>query len=266
MTMKGTLMAVLVAGALMALVLSTPDSTQGETLAVTDVQVSPDPPSLGGKASISCRITDDTDVKYVWLLYCSPLACLPPIDMTKGTDGKWTALTNDLDSPGLYHYNVTVEYNNGTRAWTEDYMFTPVEAPSTVLAVDLLGREPQTVRADAEVVVYCVPADAANVTSMQVLYKVDGTDKTPVAMTKLANGTFQCKLGRFAKGQQVVYNVTATLASGSSAWTADKTFKVQQKADDGDDDGFIPAVGAAATLAVLMALAVTVRGRRRSSR
>jgi hypothetical protein len=266
MSTKGTLMAVLVAGALIALVLSTPDSTQGESLAVTDVQVTPDPPIVGEKAVISCHITDETDVKYVWLFYCSPLACLPAIDMSRGTDGLWSASTSELDTAGAYHFNITVEYDNGTRAWTEDHSFSPVEAPSTELGVVSLAREPQTVKADDGVDVYCLPEDPANVTSMQVMYTVDGAAKAPVDMTKLANGTYHATIGPFSKDSQVAYNVTATLASGSKAWTADITFKTEKKASDGDDDGFIPALGAAATIAVLMGLAVSVRGRRRSSK
>ncbi len=261
MSIRSSLGAMLVVVVLLALVSGMPDGTEAQELEVTALSMTPDPAVIGGQVEIACKLVDETGVVGVYLRYCSDINCFPSITMTKDGQGFWRALTNAIDSMGEHHFNITVEYSNGTFGWTEEHLFTPVEPTSTELQTTNLSRVPPQVKTGEAVAVYCVPKDAANVTSMEVRLKQGSTPLSSVAMTKLANGTYHASIGPFGSERQVTYNITATLISGKRAWTQDLTF-TPKGSGDGEDDGFLPAVGAAAVVAVMMGLAVTYRGRK----
>jgi len=261
MSLRSFLGAMLVVVVLIAIVAGTPDRTDAEGLEVTNLTMTPDPAIMGGTVEIACKLVDETGVVGVYLRYCSDTNCFPPIAMAKDAQSLWRASTYILDSTGQYHFNITVEYSNGTFGWTEEHLFTPVEPTSTVLETTNMSRIPQEVKVGEAVDILCAPKDAANITAIEVRLKQGGTPLTAVPMTKLANGTYKATIGPFDSDRQVTYNITATLASGGKAWTSDLTF-TPKGSGDGDDDGFLPALGAAAVVAVMMGLAVTYRGRK----
>ena len=261
MSSRSLLGAMLVVVVLIALVAGTPSGTEAQGLEVTNLTMTPNPALVGGKVEVACKLVDETDVAGVFLRYCSDTNCFPPIAMTKDGQGFWRALTHDIDSTGQHHFNITVQYANGTFGWTEEHTFTPIVLISTDLKTTHLSRAPLQVKVDEAVEVFCVPEDAANITSMEVRLKQGSTPLSAVPMTKLANGTYHASIGPFASDRQVTYNVTATLVSGTKAWTQDIMFTPKASGGDGDD-GFLPAVGAAAVVAAMMGLSVTYRGRR----
>jgi len=249
-----------VAIALLALVPFAPPASSAGGLVVNGLKLSPDPPIYGETFEVSCRLADETGVKAVFLFYCSDLNCFPPIAMTRDVDGTYRATSHAIDSKGTHHYNITITYTNDTRAWTYDGQFTPSEKPPNALEVELLSIKPAVPRAGEKVDVYCRAKDAPNVSSMRLTVVV-GTSSTPYDMVRLGNGTYHAQVGPFDEGQQVRYNVTATMTGGGQMWTGDLSFTPGKKAAK-DDDGFIPTVGAATVLAVLAGLAVSRRGRR----
>jgi len=261
MSLRSSLGAGLVVVVLLALVAGIPDGTEAQDLEITNLTVTPDPAVNGSTVEVACKLVDETGVVGVYLRYCSATNCFPPIAMTKDGQGFWRGSTYDIDSTGQHHFNITVEYDDGTFGWTQEHLFTPVEPSSTVLETTSMSRVPQEVELDETVDVYCAPKDAANVTALEVRLKQGSTPLSAVPMTKLANGTYKATIGPFASDRQVTYNVTATLVSGGMAWTSDLTF-TPKGSDDGEDDGFLPALGAAAVVAVMMGLAVTYRGRK----
>jgi len=180
--------------------------------------------------------------------------------MTKDANGTYRATGRPVDSEGTHHFNVTVVYTDDARAWTDDHQFTPYVRPATALVVEILSIRPAAPKAGEKVDVYCRAKDAPNVSSMRLTVKV-GTTSTPHDMVRLGNGTYHAQVGPFGEGTPVTYNVTATMTGGVRLWTEDKGFTPAKKAAE-DDDGFIPAVGAVAALAVLAGLAVSRRGRR----
>jgi len=249
-----------VALALLALVPFVPPAASVGGLAINDLKLTPDPPVYGEAFEVSCRLVDETGVRAVYLFYCSDLSCFPPVEMTRNATGVYRATGHAIDSRGTHHFNVTVTYTNDTRAWTADSPFTPVERSANALEVELLSITPSAPRAGEKVDVYCRPKDAPNVSSMRLTVTVDGAG-TPHDMARLGNGTYHAQVGPFDEGKQVAYNINATMTDGSKKWTEDHRFTPGKKAAE-DDGGFIPAVGAAAVLAVLAGLAVTRRGRR----
>jgi len=260
MTIRACVTVAAVAIALMALVPLAPPAASAGGLVVNDLKLSPDTPIYGETFEVSCRLADGTGVKTVYLFYCSDLSCFPPIAMTKDANGTYRATGHAIDSMGTHHFNVTVTYTDDTRAWTADSQFTPIERSATALEVELLSIRPAAPRAGEKVDVYCRAKDAPNVSSMRLTVTV-GTSSTPHDMVRLGNGTYHAQVGPFDEGQLVRYNVTATVTGGGRMWTEDLSFTPGKRVAK-DDDGFIPAVGAVAALAVLAGLAVTRRGRR----
>jgi len=249
-----------VALALLALVPFVPPAASEGGLVLNDLKLTPDPPVYGEAFEVSCRLVDDTGVRAVYLFYCSDLSCFPPVEMTRNATGVYRAAGHAIDSKGTHHFNVTVTYTNDTRAWTADSPFTPIEKSQSALEVELLSITPSAPREGQKVDVYCRPKDAPNVSSMRLAVTVAGVGTTH-DMARLGNGTYRAQVGPFDEGKQVAYNVTATMTGGARRWTEDLSFTPGKKAAE-DDGGFIPAVGAAAVLAVLAGFAVSRRGRR----
>ncbi len=238
------------------------DTAQADTDLFTDIEYTPDPAVAGEPIDFSVRLTDETGVDSVFLNMCSSLFCFPPKAMEKGTGGIWTVTSTDVTDPGEYHFNITVVYTNGSRAWNDDIYF---DAYTTSLDSETFQHSPAKVRMGEQVDIYFKPADETGIASL-VLYHCRGdVCFNPVTMTKLTNGTWHARIGPFDTKEEIKVNVTATYDDGHSAWTEDLGFSPTKKAADGDDDGgLLPAMGGVAVLAVLTGLAVSRRGRRGS--
>jgi hypothetical protein len=237
---------------------------EGETIWVEDVNINPDPAVVNETVTISCILTDDTNVSKLFLYICAGGLCYPPVEMTNTEGSIWSADTDLVTTIEEYQAYVQVQFDNAT-FWSSEYIhFTPL-APSTDLEVESLTLGADEVKVDEKVDVYCNITDDTDIVLVQVMACQGDVCFTPVTMEKLANGTYHAEIGPFDSTDEVKYNVTAKYSNDNLAWTVDVKFTpVESGGGDGDDDddGVIPTLGAVAVLAALAGLAVTRRGKK----
>jgi hypothetical protein len=239
------------------------NTAQADTDLVTDIQFSPDPPIAGEVIEFSCKLTDEMDVDNVVLSMCSDIYCFPPNIMEKGTDEMYRTTSTDASEVGEYHFNITIHYANGTRAWTDDIYF---DAVTTDLGTLKLEHIPGKVIIGKEVDVYTVLDNETGVSDVSLLHCQGDVCFNPVPMTLLDNGSYHARIGPFDTADEIKYNVTATYEDGHRAWTEDIKFTPEKKTSDDDDNGgIIPALGVVAVIAVLTGLAMTRRDRKRGT-
>jgi hypothetical protein len=237
-----------------------------DTYEVQSVTFSPDPVVAGQPMSFEVELTDDTDVSSVIVSICTEISCFPPLILDQGTDDVWRGTTDLIDEPATYHFEVIVNFDNGTSDDTAYIYFTAV---SQELELKSLKQAPENVILDTEVDVYA-ELNTTEFVDQVLLYHCQGdVCFQPLTMTKLANGTYHARFGPFDTEEVVKYNVTTLFKDGErswTSWTANVTFTPAAKTSNGDDDddngGIIPAMGAVAALAIITGLAVSRRGRK----
>lgn len=126
MSSKYALVVIVIMAALLISGLGRNDA-QADTDLVTDIVYSPDPVVAGEDVDFSCTLTDETDVDKVFLNMCTDLFCFPPVQMEKGTDGVWRGTTSSVTDLVSHHFNITVEFTDSSKVWTDDVYFDPVE-------------------------------------------------------------------------------------------------------------------------------------------
>lgn len=88
----------------------------------------PEKVKVGAEIDVYTELTDDTGVSDVSLYYCQGDLCFNPIPMTELANGSYHARIGPFDNPDEeIKYNITVLYEDGHRAWTEDIKFTPTK-------------------------------------------------------------------------------------------------------------------------------------------
>lgn len=243
------------------------DSAQADETLVSDIQLNPDPAIVNETLEISCKVTDGTNVTTLWMSLCSAGNCFLPAEMEKGTDDVWRVETTFVNDLTEHYFSIAVEYDNGTWVYNEDTYFTPQEAPSQDLETESIEHAPSKVITDEEVDIYTKLANETGVTEVVLQHCLGASCFTPVAMTRLDNGSYHARIGPFDTTDEIKYNVTVTYSSGHKAWTQDFKFSPQSKTDDGngedDDGGLLPAMGAVAVIAILAGLAVSSRRSRK---
>lgn len=268
MSSKYAIVAIVVISAILLSGFARDPAQADETFDVKSVTFSPDPTVAGKAVEFTVELYDNTNVSGVYINICTDISCFPPDAITKGGDGVWTGSTNVISEAIEYHFNVGVNFENGTTLYTEDIYFTAI---SEGLEVKSLDHAPAKVVMGSEVDVYTELNSTVNVDLVQLFHCQGDVCFAPITMTKLDNGTYHARIGPFDTEEEVKYNVTTLFKDGEATWTQftqDITFKpVKKSTDNGDDDddngGIIPAVGAVAVLAVLAGLAV---GRRRKGK
>jgi hypothetical protein len=231
-----------------------------ETPGVEYTNYSPDPVIVNRTMSIETKLTGDTNVTDVYLSMCTDIVCLPPEAMELGTDDVWRIDTT-IKTVEPYKFQFLVQLDNGS-TWSSEYIhFMPV---STVLEVAEIFHSPGKVLLNKEVDVYVTLEDIENVTAVHLTHCKGDVCYTPIEMVAQSNGTYHARIGPFSTEEEIKYNVTASYEDGHTAWTIDYPFTPTKKSggNGDDDDGFIPALGAVAVIAVLAGLAVTHRGRK----
>ncbi len=103
------------------------DQAQADTDLVTGIQYNPDPVVAGEDVEFSCTLTDETNVDKVFLNMCTDMFCFPPVEMEKGTDGVWRGTSSAVTDLVSHHFNITVEFTDTSKVWTDDEYFDPVE-------------------------------------------------------------------------------------------------------------------------------------------
>jgi hypothetical protein len=236
-----------------------------DTFEVQSVTYSPDPVMAGQDMSFEVELTDDTDVSSVIVSICTEISCYPPLILDKGTDDVWRGTSDKIIDPITYHFEVIVNFENGSSDDTEYIYFTAV---SQDLELKSLNQAPENVVLDTEVDVYA-ELNTTEFVDQVLLYHCQGdVCFAPLTMTKLANGTYHARFGPFDTKEVVKYNVTTLFKDGErswTSWTANVTFTPAAKTSNDDDDdngGIIPAMGAVAVLAIITGLAVSRRGRK----
>ena len=237
-----------------------------DTFEVKSVTFSPDPVIAGQPMSFEVELIDDTNVSSVIVSICTEISCFPPLLLDKGTDDVWRGTSDHIDEPITYHFEVIVNFENGSSDDTEYIYFTAV---SQDLELKSLDRAPENVVLGTEVDVYA-ELNSTEFVDQVLLYHCQGdVCFAPLTMTKLGNGTYHSRFGPFDTKEAVKYNVTTIYKDGErswTSWTANVTFtptaKTSNDDDDDDNGGIIPAMGAVAALAVIAGLAVSRRGRK----
>jgi hypothetical protein len=83
---------------------------------------------VGDEIDVFAQLTDETGVSAVSLFYCEGDLCHNPATMTKLDNGTYHARIGPFDNPDdEVKYNVTVTYEDGHKAWSEDIKFTPAK-------------------------------------------------------------------------------------------------------------------------------------------
>ncbi len=103
------------------------NDAQADTDLVTNIQYSPDPVIVDETVEFSCELTDETGVDTVVLNMCTDMFCFPPVLMEKGTDDVWRGSSDAVTDVISHHFNITINFGDGSSAWTEDIYFTPQE-------------------------------------------------------------------------------------------------------------------------------------------
>ena len=251
---------ILVVAVVLGGLLRVPAQAETDALEVKSVSFSPDPPVVNEPLEFSAELLDETNVTVVTVNICTEISCLPPISMTRGTDGVYKAETIAITTVEKYHFNIGVEYDNGTTRFTEYIYFTPL--PDAV-ELDSVEMVPAKIKKGETADIFATLAQEENITAVQLFHCQGDVCFPPVTMERQANGTYKASVGPFDKAEEVKYNVTITYEGGHKAFTADYKFQVEKKGGDGDDDdGGIPAIGAVAVIAILAGLAVTRRSKR----
>jgi hypothetical protein len=80
---------------------------------------------IGEEVDIYTELADDTGVTDVTLQHCRGDVCFTPVQMTQLDNGTYHARVGPFDTDEEIKYNVTVTYDNGHKAWTEDLKFSP---------------------------------------------------------------------------------------------------------------------------------------------
>jgi hypothetical protein len=240
--------------------LRVPAQAENDALEVESISFSPDPPVVNEPIEFSVELVDETNVTIVTLNICTELVCLPPIPMVRGADGVYRVDSSQITTVEKYHFNVGVQFENGSMRFTDYAYFTPLPDAVELESVTMV---PSTLKKGETADIYAVLLHAENITDIQLYHCQGDVCFTPVDMERLANGTYHASVGPFDKVEEVKYNVTITYEGGHQAFTADYKFQIQKKdGGDDDDDGGIPAVGAVAVIAILAGLAVTRRSKR----
>jgi hypothetical protein len=227
------------------------------------IELNPDPIVVGEEFEVRAKLVDEANVTGLFLNICTEFVCLPPLELTRGTDGVYTLETDTIDTVELFHYNITVRFDDSTLFQTDDVYFTPI---TTDLDVTSIGHDPVAPKVGQKMMVTVELASDENVTNVALFHCKDDVCFTPIEMTLVSGMIYEAEIGPFNSVAQIKYNVTVYYDDGSKqwqAWTANETFMLEKKAGNGDDDnGFIPAVGAVAAIAILAGLGVTRRGRK----
>ena len=246
---------------LMSVLMRSPAQADENYLEVEYATFSPDPIVAGEDVEFTVKLLDLTNVNQTFISICAATFCLDQVELTKGADDIWTGSTDLIITVEEYYFTVRVLYENSSFLDSAKTYFTPLAPPSTDLEVKTLEHAPATINVGEEMDVYIELNDTTDVEKV-VLSVCLGDDLcfTPVNMTVQANGTYHARVGPMDRAEEYKYNVTVEYSSGHMAWTADTKFTPKEKSDNGDDDnGFIPAMGAVAVIAILAGLAVTRR-------
>jgi hypothetical protein len=251
---------------LMSVLVRSPARADENYLEVEYATYSPDPIVAGQDVEFSVKLLDLTNVSEVYVTICTAVVCLDSLKLTKGADDVWKGTTGLVTTVEEYYFTVMVIYENASSLASQKTYFTPVAPPSTDLEYKSLEHAPATINVGDDIDVYIELNDTTDVESV-ILSVCLGEEVcfTPTPMTVQTNGTYHARVGPLDKAEEYKYNVTVEYASGHKAWTVDIKFTPKNEStngDDGDDDGFIPAMGAVAVIAILAGLAVTRRTRR----
>ncbi len=237
-----------------------------DTFEVQSVTFSPDPVMAGQPMSFEVELIDDTGVDNVIVSICTEISCFPPLILEKGTDDVWRGASDKITEAIEYHFEVIVNFENGSSDDTEYIYFTAV---SEDLELKTLNQAPENVVLDTEVDIYAELNDTEHVDQVLLFHCVGDVCLLPITMTELDNGTYHARFGPFDTEELVKYNITTLYKDGErswTSWTVNETFTPTAKTtndDDDDDDGSImPAMGAVAVLAIIAGLAVSRRGRK----
>ncbi len=237
-----------------------------DTFEVQSVTFSPDPAVAGQDMSFEVELTDDTDVSSVIVSICTEISCFPPLILDKGTDDVWRGTSDKIIDPIEYHFEVIVNFENGSSNDTEYIYFTAV---SQDLELKSLNQAPENVVLDTEVDIYAELNHTEFVDQVLLYHCVGDVCLLPLTMTELDNGTYHTRFGPFDTEDVVKYNITTVYEDGErswTSWTANVTFTPTAKTSDNDDDedngGIIPAMGAVVALAIITGLAVSRRSRK----
>jgi hypothetical protein len=246
---------------IMSVLVRSPALADENYLEVEYVTFSPDPIVAGGDVEFTVKLLDLTNVSKTYVSVCTAVFCLEWIELTKGADDVWTGSTDQITTVEEYYFIVRVSYENASFLESQKTYFTPLAPPSENLEYKTLEHAPATINVGDEMDVYIELNDTTDVEKV-VLSVCLGEELcfTPVIMTVQANGTYHARVGSLDKAEQYKYNVTVEYASGHKAWTPDIKFTPKKESNNGD--GFIPAMGAVALIAILAGLAVTRRTKR----
>ena len=81
---------------------------------------------VGEEIDVYAELTDDAGASDVSLFYCQGNVCFPPLPMTKLDNDTYHTRLGPFDNTDEeVKYNVTVTFDDGHKAWTEDIKFTP---------------------------------------------------------------------------------------------------------------------------------------------
>ena len=250
---------------LMTVLMRSPAQADETYLEVEYATFSPDPIVAGENVEFTVKLMDLTNVSKTFVTICTAMVCLSDVELTKGAGDVWTGSTDLITTVEEHYFTVRVLYENSSSLVSQKTYFTPLAPPSTDLEVKTLETAPATINVGDEMDVYIELNDTTDVEKV-ILSVCLGEDLcfTPMTMTVQPNGTYHARVGPLDKAEEYKYNVTVEYTSGHMAWTVDTKFTPKEKSGNGDDDddGFIPAMGAVALLAILAGLAVTRRTKR----
>jgi hypothetical protein len=79
------------------------------------------------EVEIFADLTNETGVAAVHVFHCKGDVCYAPVEMTQLQNGTYHTKIGPFDETEEIKYNITVTYDSGLKAWTQNYTFTPKE-------------------------------------------------------------------------------------------------------------------------------------------
>ena len=186
-----------------------------EAPAITNVQHTPETPTDNDIISISCNVTDASDV-IVLLNYRVDGSEWANQTMTNTEGNYYTTTVGEFDADTLFEYRIYAidqSLNNNTNlenAENENYYFTVVINDTEAPIISDILLEPETVLAGQKVIITCSVTDVLNnVLNVTLYYRINEGDWLQVLFTKGEMGEYNTEIGPFEAADVIDYYIKA---------------------------------------------------------
>lgn len=158
---------------LAALPLATHGMDDTEPPSISNVSWQPQHPNDSETVTVTARVTDDSGVAWVNLIYCYDGTCYPPVPMS-GSSGTYSATIGPFDE-GTVMFYIAAEDTVGNSGQTQEYSLFIDGTPPSVSLISPDGGEYLSGTADIE---WSVNDNGDNYPDIEVSYRNDGAWQT----------------------------------------------------------------------------------------